>query len=108
MTSNEEIDDLTHDPAMATLLSMVENINTRTIDISKEINKLKYLFDLKKSTQVTKTIKTMNEDEKKAYVTKQKMYLGKLIDGAIKTGKPETLSYYKIVAVNDTYKINED
>ena len=90
------------------LQSMIEIINTRTLDTSKEINKLKFLFDLKKSTQITKTVKDMTNDEKKIYITKQTMYLGKLNNGEIKTGKPETLGYYKIVADGDNYKISEE
>jgi hypothetical protein len=102
----EEINDLVR--TVDILHSMVDTINSRTLDISKEINKLKYLFDLKKSTQVTKTLKDMNVDEKKAYTIKQTMYLSKLIAKDIKTGKPETLAYYKIVEDGESYKISED
>jgi uncharacterized coiled-coil DUF342 family protein len=109
----EEINDLVR--SVDVLHTMVEEMNNKVtesynkqIESHKELLKLKYLFDLKKSTQVTKTLKDMTADEKKNYTTKQKMYLGKLVDGAIKTGKPETLAYYKIVVDGESYKINEE
>ena len=38
----------------------------------------------------------MSEEDKKAYTTKQKMYLSKLNKEEIKMPKPETLQYYNI------------
>ena len=50
----------------------LQAINERTIEMQKEINKLKYLFELKKSKSITSTIKSMSEEDKKAYETKRK------------------------------------
>ena len=86
----------------------LEAINSRTIEMQKEINKLKYLFELKKSKSITNTIKSMSEDDKKAYETKRKMYLGKLNDNSIKLPKDETLKYYNIVKDGEEYKIKSD
>ena len=85
----------------------LEAINNRTIEIKKELDKLKYLFDLKKSKSVASTIKSMTDDDKKAYITKQKMYLGKLNDSTIKAPKPETLLFYNIYKDGEQYKIKD-
>ena len=47
----------------------------------------------------------MSEEDKKAYVTKQKMYFGKLLNGEIKQPKDTTLKYYNIVYENETYTL---
>ena len=85
----------------------LEAIKNRTIEMQKEINKLKYLFELKKSKSITSTIKSMSEEDKKAYITKQKMYLSKIADGTIKVPKDETLKYYNIIKDENQYKIKE-
>ena len=87
------------------ITSYLDAINNRTIEMQKEISKLKYLFELKKSKSITSTIKSMNEDDKKVYETKRKMYLGKLNKEEIKTPKPETLEYYSIFKDENEYKI---
>ena len=89
------------------ITSYLDAINNRTIEIQKEMNKLKYLLDLKKSKSITSTIKSMSEDDKKNYITKQKMYLGKLNKEEIKAPKPETLQYYNIIKDGEEYKIKE-
>ena len=90
------------------LQQMIENINCRTIDIVKEQNKVKYMLDLKKSKQLSSSMKEMTEDDIKQYKVKQRMYLGKLQDSSIKLPKPQTLEYYKIVMEDNVYKITED
>ena len=75
------------------ITSYLDAINNRTIEIKREVDKLRYLFELKKSRSITTTIKSMSEEDKKAYTVKQKMYLGKLNKEEIKTPKPETLEY---------------
>ena len=87
------------------ITSYLDAINNRTIEMNKEINKLKYLFELKKSKSITSTIKSMTDDDKKIYETKRKMYLGKLNKEEIKTPKPETLEYYSIYKDENEYKI---
>ena len=89
------------------ITSYLDAINNRTIEIQKEMNKLKYLLDLKKSKSITSTIKSMSEEDKKAYITKQKMYLSKIADGTIKMPKDETLKYYNIIKDENQYKIKE-
>ena len=88
---------------METIIKYYDSINTRTINIQKELNHLKYLLELKKS----KTVKELTDDDKKEYETKQKMYLGKLNRKEILNPKESTLSYYKIKFVNDVYIIDE-
>ena len=66
------------------LQQMIENINCRTIDIAKEQSKVKYMLDLKKSKQLSSSMKEMTEDDIKQYKVKQPMYLGKLQDSSIK------------------------
>ena len=89
------------------ITSYLDAINNRTIEIKREVDKLKYLFELKKSKSITSTIKSMSEDDKKAYITKQKMYLSKIADGTIKMPKDETLKYYNIIKDENQYKIKE-
>ena len=85
----------------------LQAINERTIEMQKEINKLKYLFELKKSREVSNTIKSMSDDDKKIYISRQKMYLSKIADGTIKVPKDETLKYYNIIKEENQYKIKE-
>jgi hypothetical protein len=88
---------------METILKYYDAINTRTINIQKELHQLKYLLELKKS----KTAKELTDDDKKQYETKQKMYLGKLNKKEILNPKETTLSYYKIKYDNDQYIVYE-
>ena len=85
----------------------LEAINSRTIEIKKELDKMKYVLDLRKSKAVSANIKSMTDDDKKAYITKQKMYLGKLNDATIKAPKEETLKYYNIYKDENEYKIKD-
>ena len=87
---------------------MIENINCRTIDIAKEQNKVKYMFELRKAKQLSSSMKDMSEDDLKMFKVRQRMYLSKLIDSSIKLPKQQTLDYYKIVMENEVYKIMED
>ena len=89
------------------ITSYLDAINNRTIEIQKEMNKLKYLLDLKKSKSITSTIKSMSDDDKKIYISRQKMYLSKIADGTIKVPKDETLKYYNIIKEENLYKIKE-
>ena len=86
---------------METILKYYDAINTRTINIQKELNQLRYLLELKKS----RTVKELSDDDKKQYETKQKMYLGKLNKKEILNPKETTLQYYSIKFENDLYKI---
>ena len=86
----------------------LQAINERTIQMQKEINKSKYLFELKKSREVSNTIKSMSEEDKKTYETKRKMYLGKLNDSTIKAPKDDTLKYYNIFKDGEEYKIKDN
>jgi hypothetical protein len=87
--------------------SYLDAINNRTIEIKREVDKLKYLFELKKSKSIASTVKNMSEDDKKVYETKRKMYLGKLNKEEIKAPKPETLEYYNIYKDDKEYKIKD-
>ena len=89
------------------ITSYLDAINNRTIEIQREMNKLKYLLDLKKSKSITSTIKSMSDDDKKIYISRQKMYLSKIADGTIKVPKDETLKYYNIIKEENQYKIKE-
>ena len=89
------------------IISYLDAINNRSIEIKRELDKLKYLFELKKSKSITSTIKSMSEDDKKNYITKQKMYLGKLNKEEIKAPKEETLKYYNIFKDGEEYKIKD-
>ena len=86
---------------METIIKYYDSINTRTINIQKELNQLKYLLELKKS----RTVKELTEEDKKQYETRQKMYLGKLNKKEILQPKESTLQYYKIKLYNDYYII---
>jgi hypothetical protein len=86
---------------METILKYYDSINTRSINIQKELHQLKYLLELKKS----RTVKKLTDDDKKQYETKQKMYLGKLNKKEILNPKETTLQYYNIKFENDLYKI---
>ena len=86
---------------MEIIIKYYDGINTRTLNIQKELHNLKYLLELKKS----KAINDATDDDKKQYETKQKMYLGKLNKKEILTPKESTLNYYKIKFVNDEYII---
>jgi hypothetical protein len=88
---------------METILKYYEAINTRTINIQKELHQLRYLLELKKS----RAVKELTDDDKKQYETKQKMYLGKLNKKEILNPKETTLSYYKIKYDNDQYIVYE-
>ena len=85
---------------MELIVKYYDGINTRSICIQKELNKLNYLLELKKS----KSISSVSEEEdKKLYETKQKMYFYKLNSQQILNPKLQTLEYYKIKVENDTY-----
>jgi hypothetical protein len=86
---------------MELILKYYDSINTRSINIEKELHQLKYLLELKKS----RTVKELTDDDKKQYETKQKMYLGKLNKKEILNPKETTLQYYNIKFENDLYKI---
>ena len=88
---------------METIIKYYDAINTRSINIQKELNQLRYLLELKKS----RTVKELTTDDKKQYETKQKMYLGKLNKKEILQPKESTLKYYKIKFVNDCYIVDE-
>jgi hypothetical protein len=93
--------------SMNVIITMLETINSRGIESNKEINKLKYLFELKRGKELTKTITTMTDEQKANYITKQKMYIGKLNSLEIKTPKDETLKYYNLKKDGDVYKVIE-
>ena len=76
---------------METIMKYYDSINTKVINIQKELNKLKYLLELKKSKSIMQ-----EEDDKKQFETKQKMYLSKLNKIEILNPKENTLNYYKI------------
>lgn len=90
------------------IISYLDAINNRSIEIKRELDKLKYMLDLKKSKSITNTIKSMTEEDKKVYETKRKMYLGKINKQEIKEPKEETLKYYNIVKDGEEYKIKSD
>ena len=93
--------------SLSMLHLMAEAINSKTVDILKEQNKVKFMLDLKKQRAMTSTIKEMTEEEKVQYTVKQKMYLQKLNAGLINQPKEQTLEYYKISKEGETYKILE-
>jgi tetrahydromethanopterin S-methyltransferase subunit A len=93
--------------SMNVLQIMIDTINNRTIEMSKEIFKLKYLMDLKKSKQITQNVKEMTEEDKKTYITKQKMYISKLNSNEIKNPKEDTLKYYNLTKEADIYIVKE-
>ena len=87
------------------IITYLDTINNRSIEIKRELDKLKYLLDLKRSKIITSTVKVLTDEDKKQFITKQKMYLSKLNDNVIKAPKPETLEYYSIYKDENEYKI---
>jgi hypothetical protein len=83
---------------MVLILSYVDNINSRSINMQKEMNRLKYLLELKKAKRLSqKTDDVVDvEAEQKRFQTKRKMYVGKLNKQEIKAPKLETLRYYNL------------
>ena len=87
---------------MVLILSYVDSMNTRTISMQKELNRLKYLLELKKAKRLNLGGGCCGIDigefeaEKKRFETKRKMYVGKLNKQEIKAPKIETLQYYNI------------
>ena len=97
---------------MVLILSYADNINSRTIAMQKEMNRLKYLLELKKAKRLS--LNPANgidiaefEAEKKIFETKRKMYVGKLNKQEIKAPKLETLQYYnlKFDEASNTYSM---
>ena len=85
---------------MEIIIKYYDSINTKVINIQKELNQLKYLLELKKSKSIMQ-----EEDDKKQFETKQKMYLSKLNKKEILNPKESTLNYYKIKFCDDKYII---
>ena len=86
---------------MILILSYIDNINSRSIAMQKEMNRLKYLLELKKSMRLSRKaaegIDMIDVDaEQKRFETKRKMYVGKLNKQEIKAPKLETLRYYNL------------
>ena len=85
---------------MVVILSYVDNINVRTIALQKEMNRLKYLLELKKAKRLSmkKTdddtdLSSCVEAEKNRFETERIMYVGKLNKQEIKAPKLETLQF---------------
>ena len=85
---------------MEIIIKYYDSINTKVINIQKELNQLKYLLELKKSKSIMQ-----EEDDEKQFETKQKMYLSKLNKKEILNPKESTLNYYKIKFSEDKYII---
>ena len=85
---------------METIVKYYDSINTKIINFEKQLNNLKYLLELKKAKSIIN-----NEDDKKNYEQKQKMYLSKLNKKEILNPKESTLQYYKIKCSEDKYII---
>ena len=85
---------------METIVKYYDSINTKIINFEKQLNNLKYLLELKKAKSIIN-----NEDDKKKYEQKQKMYLSKLNKKEILNPKESTLQYYKIKFSEDKYII---
>ena len=85
---------------METIVKYYDSINTKIINFEKQLNNLKYLLELKKAKSIIN-----NEDDKKNYEQKQKMYLTKLNKKEILNPKESTLQYYKIKFSEDKYII---
>ena len=86
---------------MVIILSYVDNINCRSISMQKEMNRLKYLLELKKAMRLSRKadddLDMVDVDaEQKRFQTKRKMYVGKLNKQEIKAPKLETLRYYNL------------
>ena len=82
---------------MVLILSYVDSINTRTISMQKELNRLKYLLELRKAKRLSlNPVDGIDvaefEAEKKRFETKRKMYVGKLNKQEIKAPILETNS----------------
>jgi hypothetical protein len=86
---------------MESIIKYYDAINTRSINIQKELHQLKYLLELK----ISRTVQELTDDDKKQSETKQKMYLGKLNQKQILNPKETTSQYYNIKFENDLYKI---
>ena len=82
------------------ILRYYDGINTRSLAIQKELNQLKYFLDLKKSRSLTST---SDDDDRKVYVTRQKLYLNKLNTKHILLPNQTTLDYYKVKFEHDIY-----
>ena len=86
---------------MVLILSYVDNINSRSISMQKEMNRLKYLLELKKAMRLSRKadddFDMVDVDaEQKRFQTKRKMYVGKLNKQEIKAPKLENLRYYNL------------
>ena len=83
---------------MVLILSYIDDINSRSISMQKEMNRLKYLLQLKKAMRLSqKSDDLVDVDaEQKRFQTKRKMYVGKLNKQEIKAPKLETLRYYNL------------
>ena len=88
---------------MVLILSYLDEMRNRTISMQKELNRLKYLLELKKAKSLTNEesgpygIDMIDvEAEQKRFETKRKMYVGKLNKQEIKAPKLETLRYYNL------------
>ena len=83
---------------MVLILSYIDDINSRSISMQKEMNRLKYLLELKKAMRLSqKSDDLVDVDaEQKRFQTKRKMYVGKLNKQEIKAPKLETLRYYNL------------
>ena len=90
---------------MELILKYYDGINTRSLQIEKDLQQLKVLIKLKQ--KINYISNELTNDDKKQYETKQKMYIGKLNQKQILTPKETTLKYYKIKLVNDKYIIDE-
>ena len=90
---------------MELILKYYDGINTRSLQIEKDLQQLKVLIKLKQKFNYISN--ELTNDDKKQYETKQKMYIGKLNQKQILTPKETTLKYYKIKLVNDKYIIDE-
>ena len=107
MSEDPEVDMQDLNASLNVLRIMIDGINNRTIEMSKSINNLKYLFDLKKGKQMTQTIQEMTEDDKHVYIVKQKMYISKLNSNETKNPKEETLKYYNLTKEGEIYQVKE-
>ena len=90
---------------MVLILSYVDGLHNRSIIMHKELNRLKYLLELKKAKRLATGTEESGpygidmidvEAEQKRFETKRKMYVGKLNKQEIKAPKLETLRYYNL------------
>ena len=98
---------------MVLILSYVDSMNTRTISMQKELNRLRYLLELKKAKRLS--LNTGNgldmaefKAEKQRFETKRQMYVGKLNKQEIKAPKIETLQYYNLKFDEDSKTYDSD